>query len=500
MPARNYTNTHTSTTLSGGITAAATSITPTSLAGLPVAYPYRLAIDHGTAQVEIVEVTNLAGSNLVVTRGMDGTLAQDHNAGASVVMAVTAADLKEPQDHMAASANVHGVGSGADVVGTTTTQTLSNKTISGASNTLTNIGNSSLSAIDGSKVTMPIPTLTVTNNGTVGGTFGVTGATTLSSTLAVSGTATMAAITASGSLTSTSWATIDQDFGVGATVRATVPYGKFGVLSGHTGIPTAVIRAIASQTADIQQWQNSAGTNIAKVKADGGFECSTLAASGNSTVGGTLGVTGAATLSSTLAVTGASTLTGNTTVGGTLGVTGAATLSSTLAVTGTATVGALTTTGAVTLDGVVAPKAYIARASSTSNGSTATTDVVYLTFSNVVFKAGYAYKFEFNGAFEILVHPAYFFPRLRYTNASGTIIYEFYNWSSPGAGVELATNGAVFLRNNTGSDMTRTIVLCYNNGGTANGVRATASATKKFWANIQVAGAAADFTEAIDLA
>jgi hypothetical protein len=60
----------------------------------------------------------------------------------------------------------------------------------------------------------------------------------------------------------------------------------------------------------------------------------TLAASGNATIGGTLGVTGAATLSSTLGVTGVSTLAAlaatTGTFSSTLAVTGAATFSSTL--------------------------------------------------------------------------------------------------------------------------------------------------------------------------
>jgi len=68
--------------------------------------------------------------------------------------------------------------------------------------------------------------------------------------------------------------------------------------------------------------------------AQGSTSVSTLAVSGNASVGGTL------------AVTGASTLTGNTAVTGTLGVTGAATLSSTLAVTGTATFTNTTINGA----------------------------------------------------------------------------------------------------------------------------------------------------------
>src|SRR5690606_32829193 len=51
----------------------------------------------------------------------------------------TARDLREPQQHMEASRGVHGLDSDSDVVGTLTEQVLTNKTIDGQSNTLTNI-------------------------------------------------------------------------------------------------------------------------------------------------------------------------------------------------------------------------------------------------------------------------------------------------------------------------------------------------------------------------
>ncbi len=65
----------------------------------------------------------------------------------------------------------------------------------------------------------------------------------------------------------------------------------------------------------------------------GATTVSTLAATGNATLGGTLGVTGATTLAGLTATTGA--FSGNTTIGGTLGVTGATTLASLGATTGT---------------------------------------------------------------------------------------------------------------------------------------------------------------------
>jgi hypothetical protein len=82
------------------------------------------------------------------------------------------------------------------------------------------------------------------------------------------------------------------------------------------------------------------------IGAQGAATPSSLAVSGNATVGGTLGVTGAATLSSTLGVSGNLTVgsskltvaasSGNTAVGGTLGVTGTATFSTNVTISGTA--------------------------------------------------------------------------------------------------------------------------------------------------------------------
>jgi len=57
---------------------------------------------------------------------------------------VTARDLREPQQHIADSSGVHGIGAGADAVGTTTTQTLTNKNISGAQNTITGLSTAAL--------------------------------------------------------------------------------------------------------------------------------------------------------------------------------------------------------------------------------------------------------------------------------------------------------------------------------------------------------------------
>lgn len=403
MAARKFSNLHTATTLSGSINAAVTTLPLTSLAGLPVTYPYNLVLENGTAQIEVVSVTAAGGGlNLTVTRGQDGTTAQTHNAGASVVHGIVAQDVQEPQDHMAASTNVHGLSGGAAVVGTTQAQTLTNKTISGASNTLSAIPDSALVAIAASKVTQPFATLAASGNTTVGGTLGVTGATTLAAVAATS-----AAISGN------------------ATVGGTL---------GVTG-----------------------ATTLAAVSA------TSAAVSGNETVGGTLGVTGTTTLgvantgnlgvTGTLGVSGAATLagvaaSGNVTVGGTLGITGATTAA---AVTGTTLTGSTDVVrGSKSLPrGILGGKRY------QSGGTLASTTAEALAgmdTGSLTLEAGRKYRIFVHYRVTVSANDTYVTARVRDTNLAGAILtthshevhgfgaaydYHFSDiFNSPGAGAK----------------------------------------------------------------
>ena len=95
MARRYYSSTAVATTLSASANNSTTSITVTALSGYPAQFPYTAIIDPDTASEEVVTVTAAAGTTLTVTRGVDGTSAVSHNAGAVFRHGVSARDFDE---------------------------------------------------------------------------------------------------------------------------------------------------------------------------------------------------------------------------------------------------------------------------------------------------------------------------------------------------------------------------------------------------------------------
>lgn len=119
--------------LAGAINGSATSMVVDTVAGLPGSVPFKLVIDPGLSSEEIVKVTVVAGTTLTIARGWDGTSGQAHSNLASVRHMVTAEDLRLARQHESATSAVHGV-VGA-IVGTSDSQSLTNKDFTGATNT-----------------------------------------------------------------------------------------------------------------------------------------------------------------------------------------------------------------------------------------------------------------------------------------------------------------------------------------------------------------------------
>lgn len=100
MARRYYSSTAVRTTLASSINNSDTSISIVSATGLPSSFPYTMVIDQDVTGEEVVEVTNRVGTTLTVTRGVDGTTAVSHSAGASINHGVSARDFDEPNSHV----------------------------------------------------------------------------------------------------------------------------------------------------------------------------------------------------------------------------------------------------------------------------------------------------------------------------------------------------------------------------------------------------------------
>jgi hypothetical protein len=123
-------------------------------------------IDPDTALEEIVDVTAVSTNTLTIVRGIDGSSGVAHSAGAVVRHMAIGRDYREANTHIEASSGVHGLT--GSVVGTSDTQTLTNKTISAADNTLTGVATlTGTQTLTNKTLTSP----TITGTGAIAGTF-----------------------------------------------------------------------------------------------------------------------------------------------------------------------------------------------------------------------------------------------------------------------------------------------------------------------------------------
>ena len=141
VEARHYIDNAPTAKLSGSITSSSTTFTLDTLAGFPASFPYYAVLEIGSASAEVVRVDSATGSTVTVTRNANGLGAYTHAADVTFTHAAVASDFQNANDHQAATTNVHGLTGGAAVVGTTSTQTLTNKTLQAPNYTGTGTGN-----------------------------------------------------------------------------------------------------------------------------------------------------------------------------------------------------------------------------------------------------------------------------------------------------------------------------------------------------------------------
>jgi hypothetical protein len=191
VTARNYSSVAVTTTLAAAVNASVTSMSVNASTGWPAA-PFIAVLDPNTVNEEIILVGSAVGTSWSsVTRGFDSSPMVAHSSGASVQHMVVGIDFREAQNHAASTtANVHNLTVGSSVVGTTDTQTLTNKTltlpimstITGPSGTITLpsatdtlVGKATTDTLTNKTLVTPTVTTPTSTNGTwTGGTVNPT--------------------------------------------------------------------------------------------------------------------------------------------------------------------------------------------------------------------------------------------------------------------------------------------------------------------------------------
>jgi len=138
------------TQLTVGISSSDVSVVVLDATGWPtgVTGPFWIVIGVGTANEEKILCASRSGNTLTVAsggRGADDTVAVPHNPPEIVRHVFTAQEADDANAHINATTNIHGIA--GDLAGRTQAQTLTNKTMSGASNTFSAIPQSAITGL-----------------------------------------------------------------------------------------------------------------------------------------------------------------------------------------------------------------------------------------------------------------------------------------------------------------------------------------------------------------
>lgn len=247
-------------TLTAGIGAATTNFGLNSLSGWP-ATPFTATFDIGTSSQEVIDVLAVSGNTVTsCTRGLDGTVAQSHALNATFTHTDIGRDFREARAHLDASGptdtqshSVHGLTTGT-VVGTSESQTLTNKTIGSAVFTGTQAMGSGTWSGSGA---LAETTLSTT---------GLTGA---ANTSRLAGATTAGGPPTSGSFT-TGDIVEDQLFGTLWICTASGSPGTWVPVAGEVNVAEVVLGApSASMTASIPSWAKTFRVNWSGRSAGG---------------------------------------------------------------------------------------------------------------------------------------------------------------------------------------------------------------------------------------
>lgn len=307
MTRRHYIDNAPTTTLSGSINASTTTVVVASLSGYPTSFPFPATMGMGTTSAEQITVISTVGTTLTVIRNANGQGAFSHPAGEIFNHTANAVECDEANAHVNASTGVHGI-TGA-VVGTTDSQTLSNKTF--ANTTFNAVGgvpgiNFTTGATSDNPWVARNPSSTIVAKvdglGTITAvTLAATAAITAATTITATGTVTGGALTTAGNVTGSSL--IGSADVTTSTARQTAVAAVTLASTTHAEQIGATASAnMAFDTAHIQARNNGSAAAIS-VNSLGGDV--TIGTSGSAiTIPGTITAAGTVNLTGSVRVTG----------------------------------------------------------------------------------------------------------------------------------------------------------------------------------------------------